>query len=137
MDDEFQPYGNESDVIRVGGLEIENRLDRLVLTGDLVLSRDRAGLALARELHALLGRAITTLESDPGCRSGSSPAGARGAEPLRLSPASATALPSCNGTAGTESDGGSSQSQAQEPTVRPHTMRRAVNVRLELQGRGI
>lgn len=66
MDDEFQPYGNESDVIRVGGLEIENRLDRLVLTGDLVLSRDRAGLELARELHALLGRAITTLESDPG-----------------------------------------------------------------------
>ena len=60
MDDEFPPYGNESDLVRIGGLEIENRLDRLVL------SRDRAGLALARELHALLGRAIATLESDPG-----------------------------------------------------------------------
>ncbi len=66
MDNEFPPYGNESDLVRIGGLEIENRLDRLVLTGDLVLSRDRAGLALARELHALLGRAIATLESDPG-----------------------------------------------------------------------
>lgn len=65
MDDEFPPYGNESDLVRIGGLEIENRLDRLVLTGDLVLSRDRAGLALARELHGLLGRAIATLESDP------------------------------------------------------------------------
>ena len=65
MDDEFPPYGNESDLVRIGGLEIENRLDRLVLTGDLVLSRDRAGLALARELDALLGRAIATLESDP------------------------------------------------------------------------
>ena len=66
MDDEFQPYGNESELVRIGGLEIENRLDRLVLTGDLVLSRDQAGLALARELHGLLGRAISTLESDPG-----------------------------------------------------------------------
>ena len=65
MDNEFQPFANESDVIRIGGLEIENRIDRLTLTGDLVLSRDRAGLALARELHALLGCAITTLESDP------------------------------------------------------------------------
>ena len=65
MDDEFPPYGNESDLVRIGGLEIENRLDRLVLTGNLVLSRDRAGLALARELHVLLGRAIATLESDP------------------------------------------------------------------------
>ncbi|MDD2729537.1 hypothetical protein [Malikia sp.] len=66
MDNEFQPFANESDVIRIGGLEIENRVDRLTLTGDLVLSRDRVGLALARELHALLGRAIATMESDPG-----------------------------------------------------------------------
>ncbi len=65
MDNEFQPFANESDVIRIGGLEIENRIDRITLTGDLVLSRDRAGLALARELHALLGRAIGTMESDP------------------------------------------------------------------------
>ena len=64
--DKFQPFANESDVVRIGNLEIENRIDRLTLTGDLVLSRDRGGLALARELHALLGRAIATLESDPG-----------------------------------------------------------------------
>lgn len=66
MDDDFLPFANESDVIRIGELEIENRIDRLTLTGDLVLSRDRAGLALARELQALLGRAIATMESDPG-----------------------------------------------------------------------
>ncbi len=66
MENEFQPFANESDVIRIGNLEIENRVDRLTLTGDLVLSRDRAGLALARELHALLGHAIATMESDPG-----------------------------------------------------------------------
>ena len=66
MDNEFQPFANESDVLRIGGLEIENRVDRLTLTGDLVLSRDRGGLALARELHALLGRAIAGMESDAG-----------------------------------------------------------------------
>ncbi len=65
METEFQPFANESDVVRIGHLEIENRVDRLTLTGDLVLSRDRAGLALARELQALLGRAIASLESDP------------------------------------------------------------------------
>ena len=64
--DRFQPFANESDVVRIGNLEIENRIDRLTLTGDLVLSRDRGGLALARELHALLGRAIATMEADPG-----------------------------------------------------------------------
>lgn len=64
MDTAFQPYANESDVIRIGGLEIENRVDRLTLTGDLVLGRDRCGLALARELHALLGRAIANMQSD-------------------------------------------------------------------------
>ena len=65
MDHQFQPFANESDVMRIGGLEIENRIDRLTLTGDLVLSRDRAGLARARELLALLDRAIATMESDP------------------------------------------------------------------------
>jgi hypothetical protein len=66
MDNEFQPFANESDVVRIGNLEIENRIDRLTLSGDLVLGRDRGGLALARELQALLERAIATLESDPG-----------------------------------------------------------------------
>ncbi len=65
MDAGFTPYANESDVLRIDHLEIENRLDRLTLTGDLVLTRDRTGLALARELHALLGQAIAQLEADP------------------------------------------------------------------------
>lgn len=65
MENEFQPFANESDLLRIGNLEIENRVDRLTLSGDLVLRRDRGGLALARELHALLGRAIAGMESDP------------------------------------------------------------------------
>ena len=60
----FKPYANESDVIRIGALEIENRTDRISLTGDVVLTRDQAGLALAKELQALIGRVVRALEAD-------------------------------------------------------------------------
>ena len=60
----FKPYANENDVLRIGNLEIENRIDRLSLTGDVVLTRDQAGLALARELQALLGQVVSALEAD-------------------------------------------------------------------------
>lgn len=62
---DFQPYANETDVIRIDHLDIENRLDRLTLNGDLVLTRDRTGLALALELQAVLAQAIHTLQTDP------------------------------------------------------------------------
>lgn len=65
MSTDFQPYANETDVIRMTPLDIENRLDRLTLNGDLVLTRDRAGLALALELQAVLAQAIHTLQTDP------------------------------------------------------------------------
>ena len=60
----FKPYANESDVIRIGALEIENRSDRVSLTGDVVLTRDQAGLALARELHTLLGQVVKALQAE-------------------------------------------------------------------------
>lgn len=60
----FKPFANESDVLRIGTLDIENRVDRLNLTGDMVLTRDQAGLALARELQALIGQVIQALEAD-------------------------------------------------------------------------
>lgn len=58
------PYANESDVVRIGGLEIGNRTDRISLTGDLVLTRDQAGLILARELQALMDQVVRTLETE-------------------------------------------------------------------------
>lgn len=61
---DFKPYANESDVIRIGALEIENRTDRVSLTGDVVLTRDKAGLALARELLALMDQVVKTLEAE-------------------------------------------------------------------------
>lgn len=60
----FKPYANESDVIRIGALEIENRTDRISLTGDVVLTRDKAGLALAKELKALLDQVVRALEAE-------------------------------------------------------------------------
>ena len=59
----FKPYANESDVIRIGALDIENRTDRVAITGDVVLTRDQAGLALARELQALLQQVVQALEA--------------------------------------------------------------------------
>ena len=58
----FKPYDNESEVIRIGNLEIENRVDRVVLMGDLVLTKDKAGLELAKELQILAVRIVKVLE---------------------------------------------------------------------------
>ena len=59
----FRPYANEADVLQLGGLQIENRLDRITLSGDLDLTADRAGLAQARELKRLLDSIVERLES--------------------------------------------------------------------------
>ena len=60
----FKPYASEADVLRIGHLEIENRVDRVMLTGDVVLTRDNAGLALARELQAIVDGVVKALEAD-------------------------------------------------------------------------
>ena len=64
MTEPFKPYANEADVLRIGDMEIENRVDRVILTGDLVLTRDQAGLALAKELQTILGDLVKALEDD-------------------------------------------------------------------------
>ena len=64
MTEQFKPYANEADVLRIGELDIENRVDRVTLTGDLVLTRDQAGLALAKELQAIVDGVVKTLEAD-------------------------------------------------------------------------
>ena len=60
----FKPYANEADVQRIGDLEIENRVDQVTLTGDLVLTMDKPGLALAKELQSLLSEVVRTLEAN-------------------------------------------------------------------------
>lgn len=58
----FIPYKNESDALHIGGLTIENRLDRITISGDIDLTADQAGLADARALHQLLADVVAKLE---------------------------------------------------------------------------
>jgi hypothetical protein len=59
----FVPYANEADVLQVGGLTIENRLDRISLHGDVDLTADQSGLAQARLLQGLMNAVVAALES--------------------------------------------------------------------------
>jgi hypothetical protein len=59
----FQPYQNEADVLEIGRLMLENRLDRVTISGDVDLTADQQGLAAARLLHDLLGRVVAHLEA--------------------------------------------------------------------------
>ena len=64
MTKKFKAYANEVDVLRIGELEIENRVDRVSLAGDVVFTKDKAGLALAKELQALVNDVVKALEAD-------------------------------------------------------------------------
>jgi hypothetical protein len=59
----FAPYENEADVVEVGRLMLENRVDRITVSGDVDLTADKDGLAKARLLHDLLGRIVAGLEA--------------------------------------------------------------------------
>jgi hypothetical protein len=58
----FVPFANEADVRTVGRLSLENRLDRVTVSGDVDLTADQTGLAAARDLLALLQDIVTQLE---------------------------------------------------------------------------
>jgi hypothetical protein len=60
---QFIPYANESDVVEIGNLMVENRVDRITLSGDIDLTLDQLGLAQARQLHRLLADVVAVLES--------------------------------------------------------------------------
>ena len=60
---DFAPYANEADVVEIGKLMLENRLDRITISGDVDLTADKDGLAKARQLHDLVGRIVAGLEA--------------------------------------------------------------------------
>lgn len=59
----FKPFANEADVLELDNLMLENRLDRISISGDVDLTADKAGLELARRLHAQLGAVVEALEA--------------------------------------------------------------------------
>ena len=59
----FVPFANEADVIGIGDLTLENRLDRITIAGDVDLTADVPGLAHARRLHAVMGEIVAALDA--------------------------------------------------------------------------
>lgn len=62
--DDFKPFEDEAAVLTLGNLAVENRLDRVTLQGDVELTKDQRGLALARQLKAVLDATVKALEAD-------------------------------------------------------------------------
>jgi len=60
----MKPYANESEVVQIEGLTIENRADRISIYGEIDITRDKQGLKAAKELQAIIDATIKTLESD-------------------------------------------------------------------------
>jgi len=62
----ISPFADEAATTAIGGLTVENRLDRVSLYGRLDLTRDRQGLAEARRLRALLAAVVAALKREEG-----------------------------------------------------------------------
>jgi len=60
----LKPFQDDSASIGIGNLTLENGVDRIAIYGSLDITRDRAGLALARQLARLLDQVIVTLTSE-------------------------------------------------------------------------
>lgn len=59
----FTPYANEAEVLEIGNLMLENRVDRITVSGDVDLTADKQGLQDARILHETLGAIVAALEA--------------------------------------------------------------------------
>lgn len=60
----IKPFQNEAESIAIDDLTIENRLDRVELYGSLQITKDKAGLQLARELKQLIDATVSALEAE-------------------------------------------------------------------------
>ena len=60
----IKPFKNESDCLQIGGITIENRVDRVSIFGGIDITRDKEGLAIARELKSILDLTIDALEGE-------------------------------------------------------------------------
>ena len=60
----LHPFQNEAEVVSVGELSIENRIDRITIQGNLDVTRDRTGLANAKALQTCIALIVSALESE-------------------------------------------------------------------------
>lgn len=60
----IKPFQNEEESITIGELTVENRFDRIELYGSLQLTKDQAGLALAKELKALVDKTVKAMQAE-------------------------------------------------------------------------
>lgn len=60
----MKPYANESEVMQIEGLTIENRLDRISIYGEIDITRDKEGLKIAKKLKNIIDAALKMLESE-------------------------------------------------------------------------
>ena len=56
------PFQNESEVLQIEGLTLENRLDRVEFYGSLQLTMDKVGLSLALLLKSELDQIVSVLK---------------------------------------------------------------------------
>ena len=76
---DMKPFADDSAAIEVGDLKLENGRDRIACYGSLDLTRDKAGLALAQRLQAVLEGVIKMLEADTALPDAIPPPKQRGA----------------------------------------------------------
>lgn len=58
----FEPFADDASVRSLGGLSIENGMDRIAVHGSLDITRDRAGLDAARKLRETFEAITRALE---------------------------------------------------------------------------
>ena len=57
------PFANESETLSIGGLSVENRVDRVSVFGEVDLTKDKRGLDHARALKAVVDAVVFALEA--------------------------------------------------------------------------
>lgn len=59
---DFDPFADDAASLGIGDLTLENGRERVAVYGSLDLTRDKAGLRLARELKAVLDAVVRHIE---------------------------------------------------------------------------
>lgn len=60
----ISPFANESESLSIGGLTVENRVDRVSVYGSIDFTRDREGLTNAESLKTVIDNIVATLKAD-------------------------------------------------------------------------